>query len=82
VSHLPFREVAFAIGVTFVLAALYVLSAGPSLYFLFPGGVLRDDRVQLWNQVYAPLSWVNGTPLGHLLDVYLNWWLRQVTEAR
>jgi hypothetical protein len=56
-----------------LLPLLYVLSSGPSLYFVVRSG----GDVPAVEVVYSPVAWLYGhTPLRGPLERYLNFWER------
>lgn len=57
------------------LPILYVLSIGPVAYLTLTGAM--PASVPSWTrQFYAPLDWLEHTPLRQPLDSYMAWWLR------
>lgn len=65
------RFVARMVCTLLALPLLYILSAGPAVYF-----VIRFEKDgSLWEEIYAPALWLIG--VSHLeppMEAYLNWW--------
>jgi hypothetical protein len=58
--------------IAMVLAVVYVLSVGPVIYFLGPGG---ENGRAFFVTFYAPLIWLHeNTPLRDGLESYAKWW--------
>jgi hypothetical protein len=53
------------------LYCLYVVSIGPALYL----ATRHPDVERAFGRIYAPLRWVNNTPLREPMKVYALWWL-------
>jgi hypothetical protein len=50
---------------------LYVVSIGPALYLATRHNVVE----RAFGRIYAPLRWINHTPLREPVQVYALWWL-------
>jgi hypothetical protein len=59
------------IGGSLLVVALYAASIGPALYLATRNG----DVERVFGHVYAPLRWINRTPLREPMKVYALWWL-------